>query len=39
MMMCYNIHGISPPFVLWIFVTFIIQSGDDLCYFILKKLI
>ncbi len=35
MMMWYNIHGISPPFVLWIFATFIIQNGESLCYFYL----
>jgi len=33
MMMWYNIHSISPPFVLWIWVTFIIQNGMSLCYF------
>ena len=36
MIMWYNIHSISPPFVLWIFVTFIIQNGDSLCYFYLQ---
>lgn len=33
MVMWYNIHSISPPFVLWILVTFIIQNGTSLCYF------
>ena len=33
MTMWYYIHSISPPFVLWIFVTFIIQNGMSLCYF------
>lgn len=36
MMMRYNIHGISPPFVLWIWFTFIIQNGDRLCDFYLQ---
>lgn len=36
-MMRYNIHGISPPVLVWIFGHFhYTKYGDSLCYFYLQ---
>ena len=38
MMMCYNIHGISPPFVLWIFSHFHYTKRRGLMLFLFGEL-